>query len=258
VLVAEDNQINQKVAVRMLEKLGYRADVAANGLEALEALSRIPYAAVLMDVQMPEMGGYEATVGIRRREEGQDRRTPIIAMTANAMQGDREEALEAGMDDYIPKPVKPETLRAVLERWVPNADEDKVSGPEVSDGSVRENAEEAALDRGALAGLRELQLEDGSDILEELIEMFVADVPPQLVALQEALEAGDGQFVERIAHALKGSSGNMGAVRMAALCTELEEMGRSGELAAAPGLVFRLADEFGRVRAVFEEDMSRN
>jgi CheY-like chemotaxis protein len=118
VLVAEDNQINQKVAVKMLERLGYRADVAADGLEAIEALSNISYAAVLMDVQMPEMGGYEATAEIRRREEGQGRRTPIIAMTANAMQGDREKALSAGMDGYVPKPVKLEDLEATLKRWV--------------------------------------------------------------------------------------------------------------------------------------------
>jgi two-component system, sensor histidine kinase and response regulator len=258
VLVAEDNQVNQKVAARMLEKLGYRADVAANGLEALEALSRIPYAAVLMDVQMPEMGGYEATARIRRREEGRGRRTPIIAMTANALQGDREKALAAGMDDYIPKPVKPENLEAVLERWIIDADKDKVSVPAVGDGSVRENAEEAAVDRIVLAGLRELQVEGEPDILGELIEMFVADVPSQLVALQEAVEAGDGQAVERIAHTLKGSSGNMGAVGMGALCMELEEMGCLGELAAAPGLIVRLKDEFWRVCAVLEEDTSRN
>jgi two-component system sensor histidine kinase/response regulator len=258
ILVAEDNPINQKVAVRMLERLGYRADVVADGLEAVEALSRVPYHAILMDVQMPEMDGYEATAAIREREGAAARRTPIIAMTANAMEGDREKALEAGMDDYVPKPVKPQELEAVLGRWVSKADEDKASVFEGGVGSAtREDSGEDPLDRSVLAGLRELQVEGEPDLLKELIELYLADVPPQLVALRKAVEAGDAHSVERIAHTLKGSAANMGAVRMRALCTVLQEMGRSEELSAAPGLMSRLEEELGRVRAVFEEELSK-
>ncbi|MDQ3636375.1 MAG: PAS domain S-box protein, partial [Actinomycetota bacterium] len=198
ILVAEDNQINQKVAVRMLERLGYRADVAANGLEAVEALSRIRYAAVLMDVQMPEMNGYEATAEIRRREEGQGRRTSIIAMTANAMQGDREKALEAEMDDHVPKPVKLEDLDAVLRHWVlerGEPEEREATVPETGEGPV-EGDPEAFLDRSVLAGLRGLREEGEPDILGELIGLFLTDAPPRLVALREAAEAGDARSVE--------------------------------------------------------------
>jgi signal transduction histidine kinase/DNA-binding response OmpR family regulator len=257
VLVAEDNAVNQKVAARMLERLGYRAVVAANGLEAVEAFSRIPYAAVLMDVQMPEMDGYEATAQIRRRE-GQGRRTPIIAMTANAMQGDREEALEAGMDDYLPKPVKAEELEAVLERWVSKEDEDEASVLKSGDGSTsREDSAEDPLDRSALARLGELQVEGEPDILIELIEIFLTDVPPQIVALREAVEAGDAYSVERIAHTLKGSAANMGAERVAAICAKLEWSGRSEDLMVALGQISRLEEEFRHVRRVFEEELSK-
>jgi CheY-like chemotaxis protein len=115
VLVVEDNAANLKVAVRMVERLGYRADMAGNGLEAVKALAHLDYDAVLMDCQMPEMDGYEATRQIRRQEH---RRTPIIAMTASAMAGDRERCLAAGMDDYVSKPIKMHVVAAVLERWL--------------------------------------------------------------------------------------------------------------------------------------------
>jgi two-component system, sensor histidine kinase and response regulator len=257
VLVAEDNQVNQRVAVRMLERLGYRVDVAANGLEAVQALSRIPYSAVLMDVQMPEMDGMSATREIRRREGrgSAGRRTPIIAMTANAMQGDREKALEAGMDDYVPKPVGREELAAVLDRWISISDEEIVL--EAGDGSDAGDAEEDPLDRGGLADLRDLQEEGEPDLLKELMELFLADVPLQLALLRKAVEAGDVPSVERVAHTLKGSCGNMGARSMEALCAELEESARSGELGTAPGLISSLEVEFGRARSALEE-ASRN
>jgi CheY-like chemotaxis protein len=128
VLVAEDNAVNQRVAVRMLERLGYRADVASDGREAVQSCSRQPYDAILMDCQMPEIDGFGATAEIRERE-GSGRRTPIIAMTASAMQGDRERCLAAGMDDYLSKPVQMESLRTVLDRWVPLTTEQRDAAP---------------------------------------------------------------------------------------------------------------------------------
>jgi two-component system, sensor histidine kinase and response regulator len=255
VLVAEDNAVNQKVAVRMLERLGYHADVVADGLEAVEALARVPYYAILMDVQMPGMDGYEATAEIRRLEEGSERHTPIIAMTANAMQGDREKALNAGMDDYVAKPVKAEELEAILERWVSKADEGSASTEDPEEDPLDPLD---PLDRSVLAALRQLQEEGEPDILDELIEQFLTDVPPQLVALKEAVEAGDAHSVERIAHTLRGSSANMGAVRMEAICAELEEMGRSEDLGAALRQIPRLEEEIGHVRTVFEQELSKN
>ena len=252
VLVSEDNQVNQKVAVKMLEKLGYRADVAANGLEALEALSRVPYAAVLMDVQMPEMDGYEATAEIRRRERGNGsagRRTPVIAMTANAMRGDREKALESGMDDYVPKPVNLEELRAALGRWV--APEEGSPSANVADGEQEAGtatpgeAESTPLDEAVIENLLDL---GGAEMLSELSEMFVADAKSRLAVLGEAMEKDDAPTVERAAHTLKGASGNMGAPGMASICAELEEAGGSGDLSRAPALIARLDAEFGRVR----------
>jgi CheY-like chemotaxis protein/HPt (histidine-containing phosphotransfer) domain-containing protein len=249
ILVAEDNAVNQKVAERMLERLGYRADVAANGLEAVEALSRIPYGAVLMDVQMPEMDGFEATRKIRERE-GLDKHTPIIAMTANVMRGDREKALEAGMDDYVSKPVNLEQLEKVLARWVPREEKQTKPGAYAAFGP--------SIDHSMLDGLREVQGEAEPDILRELIGLFLTDLPPQLVALRGAVQSGDARSVARIAHTLKGSSGSMGAVRMAAICAELEEIGRSGTLAGAPVRISRLEEEFERVRVAFEASLAKD
>jgi PAS domain S-box-containing protein len=253
VLVAEDNPVNQKVAARMLENLGYSVDVAEDGLGTLEAFSSTDYGAILMDVQMPKMDGYRATEEIRRREEEHGAaRTPIIAMTANAMEGDRERALEAGMDDYVPKPAKREELDAVLKRWIPQ-EEGVLTSPkgESPDGDGLEEP----LDEGVLAGLREL---GDADLLSELSTMFLDDASSRLAALRETVEGGDAKAVEQIAHALKGSSGNMGAKRMAKICAELEYVGASGDLSYAPEVLGRLEEEFSRVRPALEAETAAN
>ena len=253
-LLAEDNSINQAVAARSLEKLGYQVDVAGNGREALEALARGRYAAVLMDVQMPEVDGYQATAEIRRREGAGAPHTPVIAMTANALAGDREKALAAGMDDYLPKPVRQEELAEVLRRWVPQ-ETPRSDAPEAPPSRAAANGSDRALDPEVLAGLREL---GDAELLAELAEMFLDDASSRLADLREALKESDTRTLERAAHTLKGSSGNMGATRMSAICAELHDIGVSGNLAGAPELLERLEEEFGRVRPALEEELEKD
>ena len=245
-LVAEDNPVNQTVARRMLENLGYHVDVVENGREAVEALARTRYGAVLMDVQMPEMDGYEATAEIRAREAGLEHGTPIIAMTANAMHGDREQALEAGMDDYIPKPVKAEDLGKVLLRWIGQAEPEPSSA---TDGDTSDNGD--ALDPSMLAALRGL---GDQDLFSELAGMFVRNASERLTVLERAVDSGDAQTVEWAAHDLKGSSSNMGAARMARICADLQGLGARDDLSRAAGLIKELEKELGRVRPALEKE----
>ena len=253
-LIVEDNAINQKVAAKMLESLGYRVDVAANGLEALQALSRASYAAILMDCHMPEMDGHEATREIRRREQGTSRHTLIIALTASAMKSDREEALGAGMDDYITKPMKREVLEEALERWIArDAEASPEEVPAQAGSAVPTDVQGETVDYAVLEGLRDL---GGEEMLRELVEMFLDEGQSRLATLRKALEEGDAQSVERVAHTLKGNSVNMGAVRMAALCAELEDVGASGDLSRGPELLERLKAEYERVHSALEAETS--
>ena len=237
----------------MLEKLGYRVDVVGDGRQALEALlEHGPYSAVLMDVQMPEMDGYAATKEIRQREKSaQGPHTPIIAMTANALQGDREKALEAGMDDYVSKPVSSEKLEAVLERWVP---EEGVKVPALANGNGLPVSEETgpSLDAVVVESLRDL---GGDEMLSELTQLFLDDADSNLAALKEAIEKRDATSVERVAHKLKGSSGDMGATWMAESCGQLQDAGASGDLTVAPALLERLEEEFEHVRSALKAEV---
>lgn len=244
ILVVEDSAINQKVALGLLQKLGYRADAVANGLEALEALKRIPYAAVFMDCQMPEMDGYEASRETRRREASAHH-TPIIAMTASAMQGDRERCLEAGMDDYIAKPVRLDQLEAALRRWVAPRAGERTSDDEPPDASGQREPREGVLDEAALAGL-------APDLVAELIPLFLEEAPQGLAALREATGQRDMEALRSTAHRLKGATGSVGALELAGLCAQLEACGQAGDAAAADGLIPALEPTFERTRAALE------
>lgn len=239
-LVAEDNPMNQKVAAKMLESLGYAVDVTADGREAVEALSRVPYAVDLMDVHMPEMDGYEATREIRRREKADGHHTPVIALTAGAMRGDKEKALDAGMEDYLSKSVKREELVASLERWT-SGQTDAATVPTRPPEPRAAGELEGSLDGEIIENLRGL---GDPGLLSELEE-----VPGRLDALKDAVEKGGPQTVKRIAHTLKGSSGNMGAWRRSRLCLDLEQAGDSEDLSGATGLLRSLNKEFEGVRA---------
>jgi signal transduction histidine kinase/CheY-like chemotaxis protein len=249
-LVAEDNTVNQKVAVRMLERLGYQADVVANGLEVLEALDRISYPLVLMDCQMPEMDGYAATAAIRARERAGSR-TPIIAMTAGALRGDRERCLAAGMDDYIAKPVRPEELGSVLARWLPRRAAEPASGLATAPTS------EEAVDRSVLARLGDPTQGGDPAFLAELVAAFLDETPRQLAALRRAAAAGDGDTVARMSHTLRGSSASLGAVGLRALCERLEALGKAGTLDGAEELAARLDEAVAAVRVLLESERDR-
>ncbi|MFL5911731.1 MAG: response regulator [Gaiellaceae bacterium] len=251
VLVVEDNPINQAVAKGTLVKLGYPVDLATNGREAVEAVFRKDYAAVLMDCQMPEMDGYEATAEIRRRE-GSERRIPIIAMTASAMQGDRQRCLAAGMDDYVPKPVRIEEIRAALERWVaPGGTPAPVPD---ADGHGRWSGKELpVLDRSQLDQLEELGASvGGPDFVRQLVEDFEAQAVARLVDLRIAAERGDVSRLARSAHSLKGGAGVLGAARVAAACAELEA---TADPAGARPAVEQLHVEVERVVALLRTEV---
>ncbi len=221
ILVAEDNATNQKVVVAMLELLGCRCDVVADGREAVEATGRVAYDAVLMDCQMPEVDGYAATRAIREREARTGGRTLVIALTANALAGDREKCLGAGMDDYLVKPISVQQLGEMLHHWLGG----HVAAPEGERGRVAVAAPPVvALDR--IESLREVHAMGGPDLVREMVVDFVRDMPARLAELAAA--AGDPSAAARLAHMLKSVSGNVGAARVAAALEEAEAAGREG------------------------------
>ena len=257
ILVAEDNIVNQRIAVRQLKKLGYSADAVANGKEALEAVKRIPYDLVLMDCQMPELDGYDATRRIRRFEAGESNadQTPvyIIAMTANAMEGDREGCLAAGMNDYVSKPVKLPELQAALQRAVgcvqPRA---RLQPP--APASLRT---EPVIDPAVFESLRSLREPGEADPVAELAALFMKDTPPRLEAIKAAVLASNATALRESAHSLKGTASNLGARRLASLCAKVETLAKAGDVAEAAQCLPQVADEYQQVCFVLEREKEK-
>jgi PAS domain S-box-containing protein len=212
ILLAEDNPINQTLALRMLEKLGHRTQVVANGQAALDACAERHYDVILMDVQMPVMGGFEATAALRAREAGTGRRTPIVAMTAHAMAGDRERCLAAGMDDYVSKPIQSSVLDTALANVIGVSDELQ------TDSGTEAMTSNAPFDRHALID----SLGGDLELYGEIVRLFLSHYPHELDNLQHALAAGDAEKLHRIAHSLKGAISNFSAPRATAAARTLE------------------------------------
>jgi PAS domain S-box-containing protein len=251
ILLVEDNPVSQKLALMQLYRLGYAVRAVNNGQEALkEILSGFPYALVLMDCQMPIMDGYEATRAIRLSKSSSGCRIPIVALTAHAMKGDRERCLAAGMDDYLAKPVTLDQLSAMLDKWLPHVAEGNARAPAADPPPAAGPL--PAVDPGFLASIRQLQGGGNSSLLNELIDIFLADTPPRILAVREAVSGNDAEGLRFAGHSLKSGSSNIGAYRLAELAARLEEAGKCGAAAGALDILSSLEREYDRVRACLE------
>ena len=248
ILVVDDNIINQRVAVRILQQLGYQPDVAGNGREALDAIDGKPYDLVLMDVMMPEMDGLEATRILRKRQtnlahKNYQARIIVIAVTAHAMQGDREKCLASGMDDYLSKPVRPKDVRDMIERWGGKITVEAQTAPMTV-------APAPAAPAGPAVDMdRLLDLTDGNnDSLRELIDMYLKQTNKQFEQMQSDIQAGDADALRRVTHSCAGSSATLGMTHLVPSLREMEKLGAAGTVAGASEILEAAMIEYQRVK----------
>jgi len=256
ILLAEDNPANQKLALVQLQKLGYQAKAVANGREAVEAVLAQPqqYMLVLMDCLMPEMDGFTASQLIRKAENTSGQHIPIIAMTASAMQGDREQCLAAGMDDYITKPVNLTMLDNTIARWM--AGKTTTQTEPVIEKTPRVT-EDNVIDLQVLDGIRSVQPPDEPNFLADLVNSYIKNAQATLDTIRVAIDEENPTALRFAAHSLKGSSANLGAHILAAYAHEVENLGRSGSVSGAQSAYQRLLDEFERVKQVLIEESQK-
>ena len=266
ILLVEDNSINQQVACGMLKNLGLRADTAENGREALEALQKAPYDLILMDCLMPEMDGYETTRIIRAGEYKEiDPRIPIIAMTANAMKGDRDKCIGAGMNDYVAKPIRPKHLAAAIEKWAPKHPAKSVGSrlpgdvlsspkeePARRDGGDDDNELEPVFDQDKFME----RLMHNTSLAQTIAARFLVDIPKQIAALEESIRENNSDFVTRHAHTIKGAAANMGADRLSELASRIERQEKGGDISSLSETLPELHRQFESLRLRLEEFIS--
>lgn len=252
ILLAEDHPVNQKLALMFLQQMGYRADVASNGLEVLEALQRQHYDVVLMDVQMPEMDGLTATRYLCKQFPNSSR-PRIIAMTANALQGDRQMCLEAGMDDYLSKPIRGDELVQALSQC--QATHQPSSQVLLPPSKAKANPTEAVtLDPKTLQDLRKMAGDEATEFVQEFIDCYCNHVPQLLQAMQTAIAQADVSNLRRAVHSLKGSSASIGAKRLAQLCLDLERLTERQIPAGTEVYMAKIEGEFAQVQAALETE----
>ncbi|MDH5308217.1 MAG: response regulator, partial [Myxococcales bacterium] len=256
VLVAEDNAVNQQVAIAMLRSLGCTAEVAVDGREAVEATIRSDYDLVLMDCEMPVMDGYQAAAEIRRREisRGVARRLPIVALTAHVLEDERERCSAAGMNDYLGKPFKRDELAKLIARWTGES-ADRVPGALAEGGAGPAPAAEEPLDRDTLEALRALQRPGGPDVLANVVAAYLDSATALVEELRAASSQLDGEAMRRAAHILKSSSRNVGARGLGELSERLETLCREADVAGAKELVDAIERENERVERALEAEL---
>jgi CheY-like chemotaxis protein/HPt (histidine-containing phosphotransfer) domain-containing protein len=253
ILLAEDNLTNREVALRILLNMGLHADAVGDGAEALQALATTAYDLVLMDVRMPVMDGFEATRQIRSlRSAALDHNVPVIAMTANAMQGDREKCLAAGMNDFVSKPVSKKALRCALAKWLRRSNPSSVAAAFiqlVASGTVgpaarTEELEPAVFDREAMLE----RMEGNEKLLGVIVETFLDDIPLQIQILKDLLAAGDARGSGRQAHTIKGAAASVSGERLRAVAAKMEAAADAGEMDSFAACVEELEMQFQRLK----------
>ena len=252
VLVVEDNPVNQQVANAMLRSLGADVTLASDGQQALDLVQKFDFDLVLMDCQMPVMDGFQATAAIRGLPLRRGERLPIAAVTANALQGDEQKCLEAGMNDFLPKPFKLAQLQALLTRWLPRAGEPSSSHTALGSAYARDAAITAgsdAIDLGALQTVRDLDPDGGMDLVKTILRIFIESAGESVTRVENAILAHDGGQLAAAAHALKSSTANVGAKTLSEFYRQLEQLGRDGRLADARELLIQVRPEHQRAVA---------